>query len=226
MQELKSKGYRDLDRQLEQARKEIRDLVREVKEHPGDEATLHKARTRLAGMKREAASKEEAVEREAAPQADLSIQPGDTVRIGDTNTTGEVESIQGDSAVVRCGNFRLTTALRGLEKVSRAGAKKLQRASDTGAAASKSWSVKSSTLESTRLDLRGLTGDEAIAEIGRFIDALAMHRMSSATIVHGKGSGALRLRTAEYLKEHPRVKSFRLGSLQEGGAGVTVVEIR
>ncbi|AAM71580.1 MAG TPA: endonuclease MutS2 [Chlorobaculum sp.] len=226
MQELKSRGYRDLDRQLEQARKEIRDLVREVKEHPGDDATLHKARTKLAGMKRELAVKGEQVEREVAPQADLSIRPGDTVRIGDTNTTGEVESIQGDSAVVQCGNFRLTTALRGLKKISRAGAKKLQKEAATGAAAGKSWSVKSSTLESTRLDLRGLTGDEAIAEIGRFIDALAVHRMPFGTIVHGKGSGALRLRTAEFLKQHSRVKSFRLGDWQEGGAGVTVVEMR
>lgn len=226
IQELKSKGYRDMNRQLEQARKEIRDLVRAVRGHPGDEATLRKVRTRLAEMKQEAASKEEAVEREVAPQADLSIQPGDTVRIGDTNTTGEVESIQGDSAVVRCGNFRLTTALRSLEKISRAGAKKLQRASDTGVAAGNKWSVTSSSLESTRLDLRGLTGEEAIVEIGRFIDALAMHRMPSGTIVHGKGSGALRLRTAEFLKEHPRVKNFRLGSLQEGGSGVTVVDIR
>lgn len=225
-QELKSRGLRDLDRQLEQARKEIRDLVREVKEHPGDEATLHKARTRLAGMKQEAGAKEEAVERELLPAADLSIRPGDTVRIGDTNTTGEVESIQGDSAVVRCGNFRLTTALRGLEKISRAGARKLQKDATTGAAAAKSWSVQSAPLESTRLDLRGLTGEEAIAEIGRFIDALAVHRMPSGTIIHGKGSGALRLRTAEFLKQHPRVKSFRLGDWQEGGAGVTVVELR
>jgi DNA mismatch repair protein MutS2 len=225
-QELKSRGLRDLNRQLEQARKEIRDLVREVKEHPGDEATLHNARTKLAGMKQEAASKEEAVEREIAPQADLSIRPGDTVRIGDTNTTGEVESIQGDSAVLMCGNFRLTTALRGLEKISRAGAKQLQKDAATGAAGSKSWSVQSTPLESTRLDLRGLTGDEAIAEIGRFIDGLAVHRMPSGTIVHGKGSGALRLRTSEFLKQHPRVKSFRLGDWQEGGAGVTVVEIR
>jgi len=200
--------------------------VREVKEHPGDEATLHKARTKLAAMKQEAASKEEQVEREVAPQADLSIRPGDTVRIADTNTTGEVESVQGESVVVRCGNFRLTTALRGLEKISRAGARKLQKDVVTGAAATRSWSVQSAPLESTRLDLRGLTGDEAIAEIGRFIDALAVHRMPSGTIVHGKGSGALRLRTAEFLKQHPRVKSFRLGDWQEGGAGVTVVEIR
>jgi DNA mismatch repair protein MutS2 len=225
-QELKSKGFRDLNRQLEQARKEIRDLVREVKEHPGDEAALHKVRTRLAGMKQDAGAKEDAVERELLPKADMSIGPGDMVRIGDTNTTGEVESIQGDSAVVRCGNFRLTTALRGLEKISRAGAKRLQKESTTGAAAGKSWSVQSTPLESTRLDLRGLTGDEAIAEIGRFIDGLAVHRMPSGTIIHGKGSGALRLRTSEFLKQHPRVKSFRLGDWQEGGAGVTVVEIR
>jgi DNA mismatch repair protein MutS2 len=225
-QELKSKGFRDLNRQLEQARKEIRDLVREVKEHPGDEAVLHQARTRLAGMKQETGAKEDAAEKEFAPKVDMCIAPGDTVRIGDTSTTGEVESIQGDSAVVQCGNFRLTTSLRGLEKISRAGARKLQKREEGSSEKKQVWSAHTAPLESTRLDLRGLTGDEAIAGIGRFIDALVMNRMNSGTIIHGKGSGALRLRTSEFLKEHPRVRSFRLGEWSEGGAGVTVVEIR
>lgn len=224
-QELKSRGFRDLNRQLEQARKEIRDLVRDVREHPGDEAVLLKGRKRLSAMKQDAESKEAALEKELAPAVDRSIRPGDMVRLSDTNTTGEVESLQGDSAVVRCGDFRLTTALRGLEKISRSGARKLQK-DDGEKEKTQAWSVHTSQLESTRLDLRGMTGDEAIAGIGRFIDGLVMHRMKSGTIIHGKGSGALRLRTAEFLREHPRVRSFRLGEWSEGGAGVTIVEIR
>ncbi|NTU52604.1 MAG: endonuclease MutS2 [Chlorobiaceae bacterium] len=224
-QELKSKGFRDLNRQLEQARKEIRDLVRDVKEKPSDDPTLLLARQRLSAMKQEASLKEEALEREFAPAADRSIRPGDMVRLADTNTTGEVESLQGESAVVRCGDFRLTTLLRGLEKISRAGARKLQK--ERGDKENRPvWSAQTSPLESTRLDLRGMTGDEAIAEIGWFIDALVLHRMNSGTIIHGKGSGALRQRTALFLQEHSRVRSFRLGEWSEGGAGVTVVEVR
>ena len=224
-QELKTRGFRDLNREFEHARNEIRDIVREVKEKPADQEVLLRARKRLAGMKQDTSSKEEALEREVSPPADLTIRPGDLVRLTDTNTTGEVESIQGESVVVRCGNFRLTTSLRGLEKISKSGERKLRK-EESAPVKKQSWSLHSSQLESTRLDLRGLTGDEAIAGIGRFIDGLVMHRMPSGTIIHGKGSGALRQRTAEFLQQHRHVKSFRLGDWSEGGAGVTVVEIQ
>jgi DNA mismatch repair protein MutS2 len=225
-QDLKTRGFRDLNRELEHARKEIRDLVREVKEHPADQEVLLSARKRLAGMKQDAASKEEVLDREVAPAVDTTIRPGDMVRLTDTNTTGEVESLQGETVVVMCGNFRLTTSLRGLEKISRAGERKLREKEASAPVKKQSWTVQSSQLESTRLDLRGLTGDEAIDEIGRFIDGLVMHRMPSGTIIHGKGSGALRQRTSEFLQQHRHVRNFRLGDWSEGGAGVTVVEIQ
>ncbi|NTU58100.1 MAG: endonuclease MutS2 [Chlorobiaceae bacterium] len=224
-QELKTRGFRDLNREFEQARNEIRDLVREVREKPADQEVLLRARKKIAGMKKDTASKEEALEREVSPAADMSIRPGDLVRLADTNTTGEVESVQGDSVVVRCGNFRLTTLLRGLEKISKSKERKIRK-DEPAPVKKQGWSVHSSQLDSTRLDLRGMTGDEAIAEIGRFIDALVMHRMPSGTIIHGKGSGALRARTAEFLQQHRHVKNFRLGDWSEGGAGVTVVEIQ
>jgi DNA mismatch repair protein MutS2 len=127
--------------------------------------------------------------------------------------------------VVRCGNFRLTTSLRGLEKISKGRERQIRREGDVPRKPA-SWTVHSTAPESTRLDLRGMTGDEAIEAVGRFIDSLAVHRVQSGTIIHGKGSGALRLRTSEFLKHHPRVKGFRLGEWAEGGAGVTVVELK
>jgi DNA mismatch repair protein MutS2 len=224
-QELKTRGFRDLNRELEHARKEIRELVREVKEHPADQDALLRARKRLSGMKHDTAMKEDALDREVLPAVDVTIRPGDLVRLTDTNTTGEVDSLQGETVVVRCGNFRLTTSLRGLEKISKSGERKLRK-EESAPVKKQSWTVQSSQLESTRLDLRGMTGDEAIAEIGRFIDGLVMHRMPSGTIIHGKGSGALRQRTAEFLQQHRHVGSFRLGDWSEGGAGVTIVEIQ
>lgn len=89
-----------------------------------------------------------------------------------------------------------------------------------------SWTVASGVFESTRLDLRGLAGDEAIMKIDRFIDSMRLNGIRSGIIVHGKGSGALRQRTADFLQQHPSVKNFRLGEWDEGGSGVTVVELK
>jgi DNA mismatch repair protein MutS2 len=224
--DLKARGLRDLQKELEHARKELRDLLKDAKEHPDDREARQRARDRMADMKRRVSEGGEAVAREAAAvPVDRTIRPGDLVRLTDTSTTGEVESVQDDSVVVRCGNFRLNTSLRGLEKISKGRERKLKR-DEEGAARPASWSVQATSPESTRLDLRGMTGDEAIAAVGRFIDSLAMHRMPTGTIVHGKGSGALRQRTAAFLKQHKRVRSFRLGEWSEGGAGVTVVELQ
>ena len=88
-----------------------------------------------------------------------------------------------------------------------------------------SWSATTLGVESTKLDLRGLSGDEAIMKIDRFIDTMRLNRIHSAMILHGKGTGSLRQRTAEFLQQHKAVKSFRLGEWGEGGAGVTVVEL-
>jgi len=227
-QEMKTRGFREMHRELELARKEIRDLVREVREHPSDPETLLRARKKLATLKQDTASKEESLEEISSSPVlvDLTIRRGDLVRLADTNTTGEVESIQGESAVVRCGNFRLNTSLRNLEKISRSSERKLRKEEISGSPKPSNWSLRSSEIESTRLDLRGLFGDEAMAEIARFIDSLVVHRIAAGTIVHGKGSGALRQRTAEFLKEHRHVRSFRLGDWSEGGAGVTIVEIQ
>ncbi|MCE1273699.1 MAG: Smr/MutS family protein [Chlorobiales bacterium] len=225
--ELKSRGLRDLQKELEHARRELRDLLKEVKEQPEDQGAQQRARERMAAMKRKVSSGEEELSREKAAETsvDRTIRPGDLVRLTDTSTTGEVESVQEESVVVRCGNFRLTTSLRGLEKISKGQERKLKREGDEPKKAA-AWSVQASSPESTRLDLRGMTGDEAIEAVSRFVDSLVMHRMPTGTIIHGKGSGALRLRTAEFLKQHRRVRSFRLGDWSEGGAGVTVVELQ
>ena len=73
--------------------------------------------------------------------------------------------------------------------------------------------------------MRGLLGDEAIAQVQTFLDnayAAGLHRVD---IIHGKGTGALRKRISEFVKTYPHVKAFRLGEWNEGGTGVTVVEL-
>ncbi len=217
---------RDLQKELEHARKEIREIVHEARSAPSDEKRVQEARKKL-GMKKEAVEKTGSLlraEAEATLSVDRTIRQGDFVRILDTSTAGEVERVNGESVVVLCGNFRLTTTLRNLEKSSKTELKKMQK-EPKGAAGKGAWTAATLDFESTRLDLRGLSGDEAIMKIDRFIDAMRMHRIHSATIIHGKGTGALRQRAAELLQQHRHVRSFRLGEWGEGGAGVTVIEL-
>ena len=76
------------------------------------------------------------------------------------------------------------------------------------------------------LDLRGFLVDDAILEIDAFIDDCIRTGRTEFNIIHGKGTGALRAGVQNYLKTHPRVKSFRIGAYGEGDAGVTVVTLK
>lgn len=78
----------------------------------------------------------------------------------------------------------------------------------------------------TELDLRGMMSDEAVLELDRFIDSAVLSGIATITIIHGKGTGALRAAVAARLKGHRSVKSFRLGVYGEGESGVTVAELR
>lgn len=76
------------------------------------------------------------------------------------------------------------------------------------------------------IDLRGMECIEAVATAERYIDNAVMARLSSVTIIHGKGTGALRTAVQQMLRKNRAVKSFRLGIFGEGESGVTVVELK
>ena len=78
----------------------------------------------------------------------------------------------------------------------------------------------------SEIDLRGKMTDEGILELDRFIDDAVMTNVDRITVIHGKGTGALRAGVQEHLRHHPHVKSIRMGAYGEGDAGVTVVELK
>ncbi len=78
----------------------------------------------------------------------------------------------------------------------------------------------------TELDLRGQMADEAIMNVDQFIDSALLSGIEQLTIIHGKGTGALRAAVQQHLKRHPSVKTYRLGVYGEGESGVTVVELK
>ena len=76
------------------------------------------------------------------------------------------------------------------------------------------------------LDLRGQTVEEALMEVDSFLDRASRMHLSQVTIIHGKGTGALRAAVQQHLRRCAQVKSFRLGTYGEGESGVTIAELK
>lgn len=76
------------------------------------------------------------------------------------------------------------------------------------------------------LDLRGERYEDALSRVEKYLDDALLANYHQVSIIHGKGTGALRQGVQQYLKKHPRVKSYRFGEPGEGGSGVTVAELK
>jgi DNA mismatch repair protein MutS2 len=77
---------------------------------------------------------------------------------------------------------------------------------------------------STTLDLRGMRADECVRALEHFLDTALLRHLPFATIIHGKGTGALRKVVHDYLADYHGTTGYRTGKIEEGGDGVTIVE--
>lgn len=150
------------------------------------------------------------------------VKSGDEVFIPKFGQRGVVleEPDQDDQVQVQVGMIRMTISLRELHK---APAKEVVRPQRSGFGQLMQQKARNI---SPRLDMRGMRVDEGLAEVEKYLDDACVAGLLMVQLVHGKGTGALRMAVQDLLKEHHRVKSYRLGEQGEGGSGVTVVELK
>jgi DNA mismatch repair protein MutS2 len=79
---------------------------------------------------------------------------------------------------------------------------------------------------SSEIDLRGQTVEEAVPQVDKYIDDAVLAGVKRVRLIHGKGTGALRDGLTSYLRGHPNVAALVLAPLNEGGDGVTVVDLK
>ena len=125
---------------------------------------------------------------------------------------------------VQIGIMKTNVNIKYLEK-SRNTLNKQSTNKKTGSTASYNTVAKSKTVKS-ELNVIGLNVDEAIFVVDKFLDDSYLAKLETVRIVHGKGTGKLREGIHKYLKTHPHVKSFRIGTYGEGEMGVTVVTLK
>lgn len=149
---------------------------------------------------------------------------GDRVRVLSLNLDGTVSTLPNarGELFVQMGMLRSQVNLNDLEYIG--------EAEQPYAAKSTSGSGKirmsKSSLVSTEINLIGMTVDEAMGHLDKYLDDAYLAHVPSVRIVHGKGTGALRNAVHQQLKRSKYVKSFRLGTFGEGDAGVTIVEFK
>lgn len=151
------------------------------------------------------------------------LKLGDEVLLVNINKLGTVTKLPNSSGVceVQTGNLRTKTNISNLvlsESVKKIEAKKEK--ARISAVASFKRDFKPT------IDVRGQVGDDAWFMIDKYFDDAKISSVKSVTILHGKGTGALRTAIWKYLKKDSRVESFRAGKYGEGDYGVTVVELK
>jgi DNA mismatch repair protein MutS2 len=155
-------------------------------------------------------------ETEGSPkEEEISFEIGDSVLLEDSTSVGTILAVDEKSqmAVVDFNGLKFRIAFAQITKTE---------AKDK---LGSGYSEYISYSAQVKLDLRGKRAEESIREVDDFISEALMGNVQMITIIHGKGTGALRVAIHEFLKTHPSVVSFRLGNLIEGGAGVTIVEL-
>lgn len=155
------------------------------------------------------------------------LKKGDNVLIVDIDKTGIVLQEPGKTGevLVQTGMIRSRVPLSNLRLLNE---QKVKPKAPMGKSMRTISSNKGGTTARgmLELDLRGQTVEEAIMELDMFVNKSLLSNVSQVTIIHGKGTGALRAAVHKYLRQCKQVKSFRLGVYGEGETGVTIVEFK
>ena len=227
----RSKGENEARRIVRQAQQQVDEIFAELDElrrkmqQQADFQAINDAK--VSARKHMNAAQEALHLREETPEPETPSRPivaGDRVELPGVRTAATVVQVNGDgSLVLQAGKMKMT-AKPGQVRLIEGQPQPKKRA-----AAPKMGPAPTLHLErraSSELDIRGYETLEAESVVENYLDAAVMAKLETVTIIHGKGTGALRKAVHEILRRSKAVKSFRLGRYGEGEAGVTVVELK
>ena len=224
------KVRRDAERIISDARRTAEDTFAELDEMRrkmnDDEQTqeINRARSELRRKLNESQGKLKAKAPEQPKEEKKSardVRAGDTVEIKSMGVKAEVIDVNPDGTLnLRAGIMNVKLKPDDVYLIEGHAAKqKKQSVTLAGSTAPRA-------AVSPEIDLRGMESIEAVNAAEQYIDSAVMGKLKTVTIIHGKGTGALRAAVQQMLKRNKAVKSYRLGRFGEGESGVTIVELK
>ncbi len=224
------KARRDAERIISDARRTAEDTFAELDEmrrkmNEDEQAQeVNRARSELRRKLNESQSKVKAKQPEKPAEDKKSareVRAGDTVEIKSMGVKAEVIDVNPDGTLnLRAGIMNVKLKPDDVYLIEGHAAKqKKQSVTLAGSTAPRA-------AVSPEIDLRGMESIEAVNAAEQYIDSAVMGKLKTVTIIHGKGTGALRAAVQQMLKRNKAVKSYRLGRFGEGESGVTIVELK
>jgi DNA mismatch repair protein MutS2 len=241
-EEALEQGFSEALEIAREAEAEAREIIAELQRQPKQSKVTEEGRQRISEMRRQAeerlhevreerrerekqrarAAREAAeaqAEAEAETEPEIALHAGDRVHVASLSRDGEVlRALDSGVVEVRVGNMTIQTTAADLEPAR-------EQVSAEAQEVHRRMQVRKSMELQEEVDVRGMTVDEAIAELSKWLDDAMLAGATHLRIIHGKGTGALREGIHDYLRKHRYVSHFQLADLNEGGSGATEVRL-
>ena len=222
-----TKSRREAERIIAEARETAEQVFRELddmKKHINDDEDVRRVNEARSELRRKLNRSEEVLRPAPETVEDKSssrpVKPGDVVLIKSMNIKATVISVSPDRILsLKAGIMNVSAKEDEVLLLEGEKAPERKSAQMKGGA-----SIRAAV--PTEIDLRGMESLEAVAAAEQYLDSAVMAKLGTVTIIHGKGTGALRAAIQQMLKRNKLVKSFRHGRFGEGEMGVTVVELK
>lgn len=220
---LQVKAKEDAKRIVADTKREMEKLIVEIRsikdiDRSAADRVIQAARDTLRATET-AVNEKEAIKKEDNTKPPKTVRAGDTVNIVTLDQKATVLSAPDSKGevMVQAGVMKLNVKLKDIRLIEEKKAA-APTSGKVGLGAGKQVGLE--------LDVRGMLVDEANIMVDRYLDDAYNAGLSEVNIIHGKGTGALRAGVQTFLKRHPLVKGYRMGSYGEGDAGVTVVTLK
>jgi len=222
--DMEREALREASSIVQSAKKLVEKTISEVRKEKASPQIIQRARKELVQAKNqiEAAIEPPPVDEGREPAAG-ELRVGNEVYIKSLRTRGTLINLPSEKGIaqVRIGSARLNLPQADIRIVS------ASKTAGSGGKSAKSINLKYAKRGNVpqALHLRGDRAEEALKKVDKYLDDAALAGLQYVSIIHGRGAGILRQVVTEFLSEHPQVANFRLGERNEGGDGVTVVEL-
>ena len=203
---------------VKKARKIIENAVADIRQEQASKESIKQAHAAVAQLEEDLASKKHP--RRQKPT--VSFKVGDKVRVKSLNRFGEVVQLPDarGGLQVHVGNMNVAVPLSDVQKATA----EYNKPKLTPSVLELQYNRRSAI--STEINVRGQTVAEALDRADKFLDDALLSGVETVTIIHGKGTGALRNAITTFLKEHPQVADFCHGGYTEGNDGATIVTLK